>query len=156
MYRQLQISSQGPGSAQSSGLGPAAAAVHAGGLAAAAGGAWPGKRAYAGPPAVTSAVAASHAALGSAAQGSQRLGTAWHAAVAGPTYACNPTTLVTSSVLTTLSHVPHGACNKRPPHARRVRHDKQMGLTEQTGRTQCSCMHERSRCEASQHAEWRL
>ena len=56
-----------------------------------AGEAWPGRRACAGPLAVTSAVAASHAALGSAAQGSQRLGTAWHAAAAGPTYACTTT-----------------------------------------------------------------
>lgn len=67
------------------------AAVPAGGLAAAAepaGEAWPGRRACAGPPAVTSAVAASHAALGSGAQGSQRLDIAWRAAAAGPTCAC--------------------------------------------------------------------
>lgn len=93
MNRQLQISSRGSGIAQSSGLraaAVAAAAVHAGGLAAAAGEAWPDRRAYAGPPDVTSAVAASHAALGSAAPGSQRLGTAWRAAAAGPTCACTP------------------------------------------------------------------
>lgn len=66
----------------------------AGALAAAAGPAGealPGRRACAGPPAGTSAVAASHAALGSGAQGSQRLGTAWRAAAAGPTCACTTT-----------------------------------------------------------------
>lgn len=84
------ISSQGHGIAQGNGLRAAAAAVHAGGLAAAADEAWPGRRACVGPPAVTSAVAASHVALGSAAQGSQRPGTAWHAAEAGPTCACIP------------------------------------------------------------------
>ena len=92
--RQQQISRQEHGIAPGNGLRCPGAPVSAGGLAAAAapaGEAWPGRRACAGPLAVTSAVAAFHAAPGSEALGSQRLGTAWRAAAAGPTCACTMT-----------------------------------------------------------------
>ncbi len=50
--------------------------------------AWLGRRAFAGPPGVTSGASSSPAALGSGALGSPMTGTAWHAVAAGPTCAC--------------------------------------------------------------------
>lgn len=90
--QQQHVSRQGCGIAQGNGLkSPGTAAVPAAVPAAAAepaGEAWPGRRACAGLPVVTSAVAASHAAPGSEAPGSQRPGIAWRATAGGPTCAC--------------------------------------------------------------------
>lgn len=58
--------------------------------------AWPGRRAFAGPPGVTSGGASSLAAPGSEAPGSLMTGTAWHAAAADPTCACAQVTSLLS------------------------------------------------------------